>query len=45
MKNDQIRVLVTKEFKEKFKKYCEDNDKNMSKVVIRLIEQYLKEQF
>lgn len=45
MKKEQIRILVTKEMKDKFKQHCEDNDKNMSKVVTRLIEEYLKEQF
>jgi len=45
MKTEQIRVLVTKELKEKFKEHCESQDKNMSKVITRLIEEYLKEQF
>jgi len=45
MKTEQIRVLVTKELKDKFKEFCESQDKNMSKVITRLIEEYLKEQF
>lgn len=45
MKHEHIRLRVTKELKDKFKKFCNDNDKNMSKVITRLIEEYLKEQF
>lgn len=45
MKTENIRVRVTKELKEQLKDHCEKNDKNISKVITRLIEEYLKQQF
>lgn len=39
---NQIRILISDELKEKFKKYCNDNDKNMTKVIIRLIREEIK---
>lgn len=44
MKDDQIRILIEKDLKESFKKHCNDNDKDMSKVIIRLIKKYMEEQ-
>ena len=42
MKDSQIRILIEKDLKIKFKKFCNDNDKNMSKVIIRLIKEYME---
>jgi len=40
-----ISIRVTKELKDKLSEHCYENDKSVSKLVTRLIEQYLKEQF
>jgi hypothetical protein len=42
MKDSQIRILIEKDLKIKFKNFCNDNDKNMSKVIIRLIKEYME---
>lgn len=41
MINTQIKIAVTPEFKEKFKKHCKNKGKDMSKVLEKLIENYL----
>jgi hypothetical protein len=42
MKDSQIRILIEKDLKIKFKNFCNDNDKNMSKVITRLIKEYME---
>lgn len=34
MKDEQIRIRVTKEFKEKFKKHCKNNNIDMSALIV-----------
>lgn len=40
-----ITVRVTEEMKEKLTEHCWENDKSVSKVITRLIQEYLDRQF
>ena len=43
MRDTQLRLAVTPEFKERFKNHCKDRGKNMSMVLENLIKNYLNE--